>query len=352
MAWLQPHLSALHPPPDVFAAAGPYLSIVGWSLVPIAGHLGVKTFCEALGHAAAPMWILFAGVLLNAVLALALVFGWWGLPALGLVGSGWATLIARGLAFVATAVYAANLAGVRPLRLLLPGADPRLVRALLALGVPVAFQYLSEVAAFNFGAVMMGWLGTAALAAHQIALSCASLAFMFPLGVSQAVAVRLGHAIGAGTADRVRVIGFTGLGLSGCLMLLFACLIWAGREIIAATFTSDADVIPLAVRLLLVVGAFQLADGVQVTAAGALRGLADVRLPMVLGYVFYWGLAMPVAFLAAFNLGWGPVGIWVGLAVGLTAAALTLTARFTTLTQPGRALPRSDAAGHAPATII
>ncbi|MBV9999330.1 MAG: MATE family efflux transporter [Verrucomicrobia bacterium] len=337
-----------HPPADVFEAAQPYLSVTGWSLLPAIGYFGAKIFCESLNCPLAPMWFLFGGVMLNLILASALVFGWFGFPALGLVGSGWATAISRWFTFAATTWYACSLTGESWRRTLLPaGLDQGLLGRLLRLGAPVAFQYLGEVAAFNFGAVMMGWIGTIALAAHQIAISCAALTFMFPLGVSQAVAVRIGHAVGGRALRRVPVIGFTGIGLSAALMLAFAGILGFGRHAIALAFNADPAVVSLAGRLLLIAALFQLADGVQVTAAGVLRGLADVRAPMLLGYLFYWVVAIPLASLIAFHFGQGASGIWIGLATGLLLAAVTLTGRAFALTRPGSLSVRAYQAGTA-----
>lgn len=345
---LQPCLGSwFHPPTDVFEAAQPYLSVAGWSLLPVTGYFGAKIFCESLNRPLAPMWFLFGGVMLNLILALILVFGWFGFPALGLVGSAWATTISRWFTFAATAWYACSLTGESWRALSPAGLDRGLLGRMLRLGIPVAFQYLGEVAAFNFGAVMMGWIGTAALAAHQIAISCAALTFMFPLGVSQAVTVRLGHAVGGRAFRRVRVISFAGIGFSAALMLVFAGVLGFGRHAIALAFNADPEVVTLASRLLLIAALFQLADGVQVTAAGALRGLADVRVPMLLGYLFYWVVAIPLSSLMAFRFEQGASGIWIGLATGLLLAAITLTTRAFALTRPGSLSTRARQAGAA-----
>lgn len=345
---LQPCLGVwFQPPADVFEAAQPYLSVVGWSLLPATGYLGAKIFCEALSRPLAPMWFLFGGVTLNLILTLILVFGWFGFPALGLAGSGWATAISRWFTFAATTWYACSLTGESWRTLLPAGLDRGLLGRLLRLGAPVAFQYLGEIAAFNFGTVMMGWIGTIALAAHQIANSCAAVTFMFPLGVSQAVAVRIGHAVGGHAFRRVPVIGFTGIGLSGALMLVFAGVLGFGRHVIALAFNDDPEVVSLAGHLILIAALFQLADGVQVTAAGVLRGLADVRVPMLLGYLFYWAVAVPLSFLAAFHFEQGASGIWIGLATGLFLAAITLAARAFVLTRPASLSERLFQAGAA-----
>ena len=209
------------------------------------------------------------------------------------------------------------------------------IQSLLRIGLPVGIQLLSEVGAFAFAAILMGWISTTALAAHQIALTCAATTFMFPLGVAQAVGVRVGQAVGAGTHHLVRVIGFGGVGLSGVIMLNFALVYARFGPAIAKAFNSDSAVAVLASRLLLVAGVFQIADGVQVTAMGGLRGLADVRAPMLLAFIFYWLCAIPIGYLTAFVFGAGALGIWGGLAAGLFFAAITLTLRFWWLTRIG-----------------
>ncbi len=209
------------------------------------------------------------------------------------------------------------------------------IQSLLRLGLPVGVQYLSEVGAFAFAAILMGWIGTSALAAHQIAITCAATTFMFPLGISQAVGVRIGQAVGAGTEEMVRIIGFGGLLLSGLIMLISALVYAILGNAIANAFNSDSAVVALTSSLLLVAGLFQIADGVQVTAMGGLRGLADVRVPMILAFVYYWLCAIPIGYIAAFVFGAGAIGIWAGLALGLFIAAVTLTTRFWLLTRPG-----------------
>jgi len=191
----------------------------------------------------------------------------------------------------------------------------------------------------------MGWIGTTALAAHQIAITCAATTFMFPLGISQAVGVRIGQAIGAGARELVRIIGFGGIFLSGLIMLFFAFVYAILGHSIANAFNSDSAVVGLTANLLLVAGIFQVADGVQVTAMGGLRGLADVRAPMLLAFTFYWLCAIPIGYFAAFVLKAGAIGIWAGLATGLFIAAITLTLRFWLLTRPGEEIRAIDSMG-------
>ena len=333
---VQPWLRIFGQAESVLITAEPFLSLLAWSLIPALGYMGAKIFCDSLGRPTVPMLILYLAVLMNALANWLLVFGNCGAPRLGLEGSACATLISRSVAMLGTFGYAVLIADADLRVFSLFRIDWSIVKSLLRLGTPVALQYFSEVGAFSFGAIMMGWIGAGALAAHQIALTCAATTFMFPLGVSQAVSVRIGHAIGRGTQSIIRRIGFSGLGMSAAVMSGFAILFaWQGRPI-AQLFSSDAEVTSISAAFLLVAGIFQLADGVQVTAAGALRGLTDVHVPMCLAYLFYWGVAIPAAYCLAFVLKAGAIGIWIGFALGLFTAAIVLTLRFFLLTEPGR----------------
>ncbi|MBV8376011.1 MAG: MATE family efflux transporter [Verrucomicrobia bacterium] len=332
----QPWLSIFRQPQAVLTLAKPFIAILSWSLVPALVFISSKVFSEALSKPLAPALIMYLGVALNVFLNWVLIFGNLGAPALGLVGAGYATLIARIATMTATLAFCLYVTG-SGLSILLPGLlSLPTIKSLLRIGLPAGFQLLSEVGAFAFAAVLMGWIGTAALAAHQIAITCAATTFMFPLGIAQAVGVRIGQTVGAGTHELVRVIGFGGLCLSGSMMLVFAVVYATLGHSIANGFDRDTAVVDLTSSLLLVAGLFQIADGVQVTAMGGLRGLADVRAPMILAFVFYWLCAIPIGYTAAFVFRAGAVGIWAGLAAGLFLAAITLTTRFWLLTRPGK----------------
>jgi multidrug resistance protein, MATE family len=295
----QPWLSVFRQPETVLAQAKPFIAILSWSLVPALVFISSKSFSEAVSKPLVPALMMYLGVALNVFLNWVLIFGNLGAPALGLVGAGWATFISRIVTMLGTLLFCLR------------------------------------VTSGGFS-VLMGWIGTAALAAHQIAITCAATTFMFPLGISQAVGVRIGQAVGAGTEELVRVIGFGGLCLSGLIMLFFAFVYAILGHSIANSFNSDSAVVGLTSNLLLIAGIFQIADGIQVTAMGGLRGLADVRAPMLFAFTYYWLCAIPIGYLAAFVFQAGAVGIWAGLATGLFIAAITLTTRFYLLTRPGR----------------
>ncbi|HQF38737.1 MAG TPA: MATE family efflux transporter [Opitutaceae bacterium] len=325
-------------PAPVAAAAQAYLVIIGWSLLPGLGFLAVKNYYEALHRPWTPLYWVLGGLGLNVFLNWVLIYGRLGAPALGLTGAGWASLLSRLAVFVGLWCSLQRdpaLAPARPLRWLarLRGRE---LAAQFAQGWPVSLQLFFESSLFSVSAIFMGWLGTVALAAHQVALNCAGTTFMFPLGLSHALAVRLGHARGAGHGHLLRVIGFGGIGAGVTLMACFSVMFLVAGPLIASAFIRDPEVVKLAARLLIVAGVFQIFDGTQVTAMGALRGLADVRTPTVITFFGYWLCAAPAAWLLGFPLGHGALGVWSGMAVGLFLCALLLVARFVAQTRTPR----------------
>lgn len=328
-------------PPEVVAEGRSYFIIISWSLVAAYFFQVFRQFSESLSSAWTPMVIMTGGILLNIFLNWVLIYGNLGAPALGLEGAGWATLMAR----VATAATLVVVVVKTPrLAAMLPGSwwarlELDRFRELLKIGFPISLQHLSEMGAFAMAAFMMGWIGTEALAAHQIAISCAAFTFMFPLGLSFAAGIRTGQASGAGDYHGVRQICFSALFLGFLVMALAATvfLIW-GREL-ARQFVDDPVVTDLAGRLLVIAAIFQVFDGVQVVGAGLLRGLTDVKIPTVIVVIAYWGIALPAAWLTGIRMGWGAEGIWGGMAVGLAIAAVALASRVIRLTghsRPGR----------------
>jgi multidrug resistance protein, MATE family len=220
--------------------------------------------------------------------------------------------------------------------LTLSGVSWQKMGSLFRTGLPIGCQYIAEAGAFNFGAIMMGWMGTIPLAAHQIVLTCAATTFMFPLGISIAAGVRLGHAVGSQSYSALRRIALGSIMISVMMAIGFAVIyLTLGRQT-ALLFTNEKEVVELAARLMIITGIFQLADGIQVTSAGCLRGLADIRLPMLIGIFCYWAVAIPTGYIFAFQVQIGPTGVWIGLAGGLFVAAILLTWRLNAMTAPGK----------------
>ncbi len=313
---------------DVALESRVFLLWVGASIPFVLLMFGLKNFCEALDNPWAPTLILSASVPLNIVFNWVLIYGNLGAPALGLAGAGIATLLARVLSCVALWIYvtrAPRFAARMPVRWLAP-LDWERLNVLLRLGVPTALQIVLEVGAFSAAALMVGWIGPKPLAAHQIVLACAGTTFMIPLGISFAASIRAGTM--AHQPGRARALGNNALtlalisaGTSATFYLIF-------RTAIARAFVDDSVVAGIATQLFLVVAIFQVVDGIQVMAAGLLRGLSDATAPMLISLGCYWGIGLPLGYIAGFRLGLGALGVWIGLAVALACAACALVLRF------------------------
>jgi len=338
LAALRPFLRCFGQPPEVVAAAGSYLWLFAASLVPALLVHGCKQFFEAVRQPWTPACMLLGGVLLNGFLNWLWIYGHWGFPAMGLNGAGWATLVTRTIMAVAFAICllrAPALRSYRPTRWRARLAWP-LFRQLLAIGLPAGAQQLIEITAFSLAALMAGWLDTRSLAAHQIAMNCAALSFMFALGMGMAACIRVGRAHGAEQWRRRRRAGFAGMTMAAAVMGAFGLVFLAARGPLARVFVSDVAVAALAAQLLALAALFQVADGLQVSALCALRGLNDVRIPIVISGAAYWLIALPLGYGLAFPGHLGAVGIWTGLAVGLGVSAAALSWRFHRLTLPER----------------
>jgi len=327
---LYPFLGFLGQPPEVVAEAKTYLLLFGASLFPALVAHGCKQFSEALKHPWVPAVVLFGGVLMNVFLNWILIYGNWGARAMGLAGAGWATLIARVVMVFMVLGYvlrAPALRAFQPARWWAALSRERFQR-LFTVGWPAGVQLFFEVSAFVFAAIMMGWISADAIAAHQIAITCAAMSFMFALGIGTAVCIRVGHAYGAAQYTRMRRIGFGGVALAVGIMGSFGVLFVVAGKPIAGLFITSPTVVSLTAQLLIVAAVFQVADGVQVVSLSALRGLADVRVPALIAVLAYWFLALPIGSSLAFLADLGAVGIWIGLALGLGAAACGLLWRF------------------------
>ncbi len=327
LAGLSTQLHRFGQPPEVVAVMKPFYLLIAASLIPTLYFQVQRQYLDAMGRPWVGTSIMLADIALNALLNWIFIWGHLGAPALGLTGSGVATLIARTVAVGIIALWLRREPGTGG------GWEWIRFRAMLQMGVPAGGSLLFESGAFAAAALMMGWLGATALAAHQIALSCAALTFMVPLGLSMATSIRISKTLGEGRRDVLCAIGFGSLGLSGVVMLTFAVVFMTGGAWLARGFTVDSAVITLAAQLLGVAALFQLFDGTQVVASGALRGLTDVKVPTVITFVAYWLVSLPVGYLLAFHTGLSALGLWIGLASGLASAAVLLGWRFHRLTR-------------------
>lgn len=326
---------ALGQDPGLSAQAGKFMQVIMWALLPALLAALFRTVLTAFDRTLIALGVALGGVALNALLNWLLIFGHWGFPALGLVGSALASLITN---IAMALVLGAILHRMRRFRRMhLFGRWWRFDRdrfvTLLKVGVPIGVTWAFEVSVFSCAVFLMGLIDTTSVAAHVIALQIASVSFMVPLGLAQAVTVRVGLAYGAGNAAWVALAGKVALASSMAIMSLAALVIWVMPDVLAGLFLSsgrpeDAAVLALAVKFLLIAAIFQLADGAQVVGAAMLRGLQDTRVPMLYAAFGYWVVGLGSGIALAFGAGWGGTGIWTGLALGLAVVAVLMLWRW------------------------
>ena len=320
--------------PKLAAGAALYMSTLAWALPFALAFQVLRSFSTALSRAVPPLIVMALAVLVNGLGDYALIFGHFGMPRLGLLGAGLASASSNFFSFVVLLAFCLLAPKLRDYRILHRLLRPhwQTLTELLRLGVPMGITMVFEVALFNGATLAMGAFGTASIAAHQIAITIPSLTFMVPLGIGLAATVRVGMAAGSGNAIAARRAGLTAMAMAMGFMCATALLLLLYPREIAGLWLPDtpdnAGVLALAVTFLHVAAAFQLMDGVQVTAAMSLRGLKDARWPMWLAGTSYWLAGAPMAALLAFGLGMKGLGIWLGLAIGLLVAAILLSTRF------------------------
>jgi MATE family multidrug resistance protein len=307
-----------------------FLQGIRWGVPALTLYLCMRYLSDGLHWTLPTMVLGFGGLLVLVPLGYLLTFGLYGLPELGAGGLGIASAVmmwAQALVFVLYLWRSQRFAGLRLFARFDPPHWPP-IRGLLATGLPIGVTVAMEGSLFIVTALLIGRLGSVPVAAHQIAINVASLCFMIPLGLAEATTVRVGHALGRGNAFDVRRAAFAGYALALLTQSLSALVLLFGNHLLVALYTRDAAVAALAASLLLYAAAFQFPDGIQVLSAGALRGLKDTRMPMLLAALAYWGIGRPLGAGLGLYLGWGPRGMWIGLIAGLTVAALLLCRRF------------------------
>jgi MATE family multidrug resistance protein len=334
--------------PAIVPVTEGYLAAISWGIPGACFYLGLRFVSEGSGHTRPIMYIQLLALLLNIPGNWVFMYGAFGVPAMGAVGAGWSSAMVLTLTAVAIVAYVAQRPRFRLYRLFRRLDPPRweTLKGLLRLGLPIALVMVMEVGLFTAVALLMGSLGAVAVAAHQIAFNYAALVFMVPLGISMATTVRVGHAAGAGDRVGARLAGFVGMGMAVTAMLVSAVVMLSVPDLIVSMYTSEAEVARLAVSLLFMAALFQVSDGLQASAVGALRGLKETAYPMWVTFFAYWLVGLPLAWTLGIAQSLGPRGLWVGLIAGLTIGAVLLSARFHHITrQP--AARRGTGAGEA-----
>ena len=328
-------LTAIGEPPDLARDAGHYMRAYQWALAPSLMFFAARSVFAALERPRLPLLAGLVAVVFNALANYVLIFGKFGLPALGMAGSGLATTLSQTLMLGLLVAFSLIDPRLRRLRLFALPWRPALgeLAALWRLGLPIGLMIMAEVGIFSGASLAMGLLGPATLVAHTIALQIAGLAFMIPLGLGQAVSVRIGRAYGAHDQSAIACAGEAAFGVTLAYALLSAAVMIAAPRLLISPFLAvdapeNAAAVGIAVTLLRVAAIFQVFDGAQATLANMLRGLHDSRWPLVIALVGYWGVGAPIGLALGFATPLGGVGVWIGLATGLAVVALMLGARW------------------------
>jgi MATE family multidrug resistance protein len=339
LMFARPILLALHQEPALADGAAIFVSGIAVGLPFALGFQVLRSFSTALSRAVPPLVVIVLAIGWNAAFDYVLIFGHFGLPRMGLLGAGIASASSNIFSFVALLAIILAAPAMRRYHILHRIWQPhwKSLVELMRLGFPIGLTMVFELALFNAATLAMGTFGISPLAAHQIAITIPSLTFMIPLGIGLAATVRVGLAAGAGDRIAARRAGFTAIAMAAIFMTGAALVLLLWPRQIASLWLPDipanADVLALAVLYLHVAAAFQLVDGIQVSASMALRGLKDAHGPMWIAGGSYWLAGAPVCVLLGFGLHMQGLGIWIGLAFGLLVAAITLTTRFAILSK-------------------
>lgn len=323
----------LNQPEHVAHQSSLYLRAISWGLLPAFGNMAIRAALEGLSDTRPILVISLLCVGLNVVANEVLMFGHLGFPAMGLVGTGYASAIVMTFAFCTASLWLSFRHADIARQFIKERFDRNAMWELLRVGVPIGMTIGFELAIFSGTAIAMGWFGKDQLAAHHIVIQVASITFMIPLGIAIAMSVRVGTATGRNDRRAMAVAGWVGIATCASVMIVTAIVFIGAPGPIISMFVEPGDpvndrIVPLAMTFMGVAAFFQIFDGIQVSASNALRGMKDTRAAMLITLVAYWVLGAPIGLLLAFPMGFGPVGLWYGLTIGLAAAAVMLTARF------------------------
>ena len=319
--------------PALAAEIGRFLGAIAWAAPGFLGFAVLRSFLVAASHSRTVMIALILGIPMNAGLNWILIFGHLGAPALGIAGSGCATAIIQWLMFTGLGIYALSAPSLAEYRMRPSLRGWNEVGRILRLGLPIGGILGLEIGVFATTGILMGLLGADALGAHQLVMNCISVVFMVPLGIAQAATVRVAVALGSRAPAAARRAGVVALALGVAYMAIMAGVLLAAPRAIAKIYVdidapANHGLVVIALYLLAIAALFQIFDGVQAIAAGALRGYRDTAVPLLIAVVGYWGIGFTGGWLLAFPAGYGPIGLWSGLAIGLAAVALMLTVRL------------------------
>ena len=314
----------------VVAEALPYIHVVGFSIVPMMSFFAFKQFAEGLSDTKAAMRVSLAANFLNVLLNYPLITGWGPFPELGLIGAAVSTLVTRFLMLGGMALYIRKKEKFALYWSFWRSSEVNwsTIKEILNIGVPSGLQYVFEAGAFAMSGVIVGMIGPVQQAAHQIALNIASVSYMMVCGLGAAATIRMGNQLGRRDYPMLRLAGQSLFHLTFFFMLVTMTLLILLRNFLPQFYSSDPEVLQYTAVLMVAAGIFQMPDGMQATALGALRGIKDVNIPTIVAFVAYWVIAVPLCYFLGVYLEKGPIGVWMGLTVGLVLASIALYWRF------------------------
>ncbi|SFR34736.1 multidrug resistance protein, MATE family [Yoonia tamlensis] len=333
--WAEDILTAIGQDQSVAQMAHIYLQITIWQMIPALMVMTLKSFLSALEHTAVLLWATVGAAVMNVFVNYALIFGNWGAPELGIRGAAIASITVTLVSVLMLVIYTLRVLPQFQLFKNFWRSDREILNRVFMLGWPIGLTSLAEGGLFSASAVMMGWIGAIELAAHGIAIQLASLTFMVHIGFSQAATVRAGRALGRKDPVGLRRGGIAAIAMSGVFALATSALFMLFPAFLVGLFIDPQEqardlLLSVGVQLVMVAALFQIVDGAQVMALGLLRGVQDTTVPMLMATVSYWVIGLPTSYVLAFWLGYGAVGLWTGLVVGLAVAAVLLNLRFWT----------------------
>lgn len=320
--------------PEIIPIALAYLDAISWGVFPLFGYMSLRFFNEGLSVTRPSMYFALAGVLVNIPANYVLMYGKLGFPELGARGCGYASALVGLVMMLGMLAFTANYPSYKRFDIFNRFRWPewQYLKEILRVGIPIGISSTMEVTMFAVVSLLMGSLGTVAVAGHQIAINIAAMAFMIPLGLSTAITARVGQAAGRKNLPEARRRGITGIMLCVLFMIVTALLMFLFPALISSIYTQDRAVQQIAIGLIQLAAIFQISDGLQVGGFGALRGLKDTRVPMIVNLIAYWVVGLPLGYYLGLVRGIGPEGLWMGLIAGLTIAAILHNVRFHHLT--------------------
>ena len=315
---------------DIIPIASGYLKAISWGIFPAFAYGALRYFNEGLSVTRPAMFVALIGTLVNIPANYILMFGKFGFPQLGAVGTGYASAIVFTVMFIGMFVFTYSYKSYKRFQIFdtFRWPEKRYLGELLQVGVPIGISSSMEVTMFAVVSLLVSTISTLAVAGHQIAINFAAMMFMIPFGLSVAISARVGNSIGKKRPDEARFRGYVGVAVCCAIMACTALLMFLFPNAIASIYTDDAPVIEVAVQLIFMAAIFQLSDGLQVSGFGALRGLKDTKVPMYVNLVAYWIIGIPFAYYMGFIAGYGAPGLWMGLIAGLTIAGILHNIRF------------------------